>query len=201
MPTRASKGRPSRGTLSKARPSNAWMYFFGSQTDSLCYGCALLILHSKIRLCFKSSGCQNQTHICPVEFRTAEHPPRDTGREFEREPSTLTLSESRAPKSPSTRRDTLLAVVFLFRTKFQMVGHESPCPLTAPCLSVLGLILGPSFGFVFVCFMCTVGTSEVCCTRTSSNQQRHPGSVAEHVRSSWGSDLSTMKTIGGLAKR
>ena len=100
------------------------MYFFGSQTDSLCYGCALLILHSKTRLCFKSSGCQNQTNICPVEFRTAEHPPRDTGREFEREPSTLTLSESRAPKAPSTRRDTLLAVVSLFQTKFQMVGHD-----------------------------------------------------------------------------
>jgi len=117
LPTRASKGRPSRGTLSKARPSNAWMYFFGSQTDSLCYGCALLILHSKIRLCLKSSGCQNQTNICPLEFRTAEHPPRDTGREFERK--------------PSTRRDTLLAGVSLFQTKFQMVGHEGPCPVSA----------------------------------------------------------------------
>ena len=93
--------------------------------------CALLILHSKISLCFKSSGCQNQTNICPVEFRTAEHPPRDTGREFEREPSTLTLSESRAPKAPSTRRDTLLAVVFLFQTKFQMVGHKGPCLASA----------------------------------------------------------------------
>ena len=59
-------------------------------------------------------------------------PPRDTGRQ----------SKSRAPKAPSTRRDTLLAVVFLFRTKFEMVGDEGPCPLTAPCLSVLWLSVG-----------------------------------------------------------
>ena len=49
------------------------------------------------------------------------------------------------------------------------------------------LILGPSFGFVLVCFMCTAGTSEVCCTRTSSNQQRHPGSVADLLASLDGS--------------
>ena len=46
-----------------------------------------------------------------------------------------------APKAPSTRRDTLLAVVFLFQIKFQMVGHEGPCP-AAPCLSVLWLSVG-----------------------------------------------------------
>ena len=39
-------------------------------------------------------------------------------------PSTLTWSESGAPKARSTRRDTLLAVVSLFQTKFQMVGHD-----------------------------------------------------------------------------
>ena len=32
--------------------------------------------------------------------------------------------------------------MFLFRTKFEMVGHEGPCPLTAPCLSVLWLSVG-----------------------------------------------------------